>query len=82
MRLAEARGLKLRQSDRRVSQKILSRIGRYAHARQMKRVARETRKLKTILGRVVRDAMHKIGENRTLEACFHEPLMQTVRLLH
>ncbi len=33
--------------------------GRYARARQMRRSARETRKLKTWLGRVVRDVERK-----------------------
>ena len=35
---------------------------RYAHARQLKRAGRETRKLRTILGRVIRDVERKSQE--------------------
>lgn len=56
---AEKRGIKLRQSYRKVGKKALIMQGRYSHARQMKRSARQTRKLKTYLGRVVRDIDRK-----------------------
>jgi IS5 family transposase len=51
---AKRRGLGLRQSYRFVGKRALARQGRYAHARQMKRAKRETRKLKTYLGRITR----------------------------
>lgn len=57
---AEERGVKLRQSYRKVGKKALIMQGRYSHARQMKRAARQTRKLKTYLGRVVRDIDRKV----------------------
>ena len=56
---AEGRDIKLRQSYRKVGKKALIMQGRYSHARQMKRAARQTRKLKTYLGRVVRDIDRK-----------------------
>ena len=59
VREAEKRGLPLRQSYRRLGKRALARQGRYAHARQMKRAARETRRLKTYLGRVMRDIGRK-----------------------
>ena len=40
--------------------------GRYSHTRQMKRSARQTRKLKTYLGRVMRDIDRKF-KNKDLE---------------
>lgn len=52
---AKQLNIPLRQSYRFVGKKFLFRQGRYAHARQMRRAAKMTRKLKTILGRVVRD---------------------------
>ena len=52
---AEKRRIALRQSYPRLGKKALARQGRYAHARQMRRAARETRRLKTYLGRVMRD---------------------------
>ncbi len=50
MREARKRGIPLRQSHQRLGKKALARQGRYGHARQMRRAARETRKLKTYLG--------------------------------
>lgn len=56
---AERNGIKLRQSYRKVGKTALIMQGRYSHARQMKRSAKQTRKLKTYLGRVVRDIERK-----------------------
>jgi IS5 family transposase len=52
----------LRQNYRFKSKKLLAKQGRYAHARQMKRAAKMTRQLKTILGRVVRDIERKAAK--------------------
>lgn len=66
---AEARGIKLRQSYRRLSKKALSRQSGYARARQYKRARKMTRKLKTYLGRVYRDIQRKVEEpDKQLEA--------------
>jgi len=66
---AEQRGINLRQSYRRVGKKALIMQGRYSHARQMKRAARQTRKLKTYLGRVVRDIDRKaVDKDDTLKS--------------
>ena len=53
--LSKARGIKLRQSYKFVSRKALTKQTNYAHARQMNRSRRMTKKLKTYLGRVYRD---------------------------
>ena len=55
VRRAKSLGLVLRQSYRFQGKRMLAQQGRYAHARQMKRAAKMTRQLQTILGRVVRD---------------------------
>lgn len=75
---AEERGIKLRQSYRKVGKKALIMQGRYAHARQMKRAARQTRKLKTYLGRVVRDIDRKVVDK---DAPLADLLSVAVRLL-
>ncbi len=62
VRAADARGIKLRQSYRRLSKRALAKQGRYSHARQMKRSRRMTRKLKTYLGCVARDIARKSHE--------------------
>ena len=59
VREAQKQGIHLRQSYRFVGKKALIMQGRYATARQMKRAAKQTRKLKTYLGRVVRDIQRK-----------------------
>jgi IS5 family transposase len=59
VRRARSLGIPLRQNYRFKGKKLLAKQGRYAHARQMKRAAKMTRQLKTILGRVVRDIQRK-----------------------
>jgi IS5 family transposase len=52
---ARREGVKLRQSYVRVGKALLARQSRYAHAKQFKRARRCTRRLRTLLGRVIRD---------------------------
>jgi IS5 family transposase len=52
-------GLPLRQSYRRKSKKALIWVGRYSHARQMKRSNKALRSVKTMFGRVLRDIERK-----------------------
>ena len=56
---AKERGIDLRQNYNRKSKQMLLRQSRYSHARQMKRAKRGTRKLRTYLGRVIRDIERK-----------------------
>ena len=53
--LAKQRGLKLRQSYVRVGKGLMLKQSRYAHAKQYKRSQQCTRRLRTYLGRVIRD---------------------------
>ena len=62
VKAAEARGINLRQNYRRLGKKALVMQGRYSHAKQMRRAARETKKLKNYLGRVTRDIRRKATE--------------------
>ena len=59
---AKKQGIRLRQNYNRVSKKLLHQQSRYAHARQMKRARKCTSKLRTILGRVIRDIERKCPE--------------------
>ena len=59
VKVARERNILLRQNYNRKSKQLLFRQSRYAHARQMKRAQRCTRKLKTYLGRVIRDIERK-----------------------
>jgi IS5 family transposase len=78
VRRARSLGIRLRQNYRFKGKKLLAKQGRYAHARQMRRAAKMTRQLKTILGRVLRDIQRKAGKIRDQIA--DEPLRELVVL--
>ncbi len=80
VKLCAANGVKLRQSCARKGPEALLRANRYAHARQTRRMRREVRRLRTCLGRVVRDIRRKTGGNGDLEAVFAEELGKADRL--
>lgn len=82
VRQAQRHGLGLRQSYARKAPQALLMVNRYAKARQMKRKRRETRRLKTYLGRVTRDIERKIEHApEATQAAFREPLTRAHRLL-
>jgi len=59
---AKEHSIDLRQNYRRLSRQSLIKQGRYAHAKQFKRAARQTKQLKTYLGRVHRDIERQVKE--------------------
>ena len=59
---AQKAGVALRQSYALVGKAAETQAGRYAHAKQFNRMRREIRKLRTWLGRVIRDVQRKGGE--------------------
>lgn len=81
VKLAKCHGIPLRQSYVRKSRHTLAKVGRYGHARQYKRLRRETKRLKTWLGRVVRDIERKIGDHPDHQAAFANELQLAHRLL-
>jgi transposase, IS5 family len=80
VRLAKKHGLVLRQSYARVGKFTLIQQQRYAHAKQFNRAKRALRKLKTYLGRVIRDIGRKVKGNADLEAAFASQLMLARRV--
>jgi len=56
---AKSRGIELRQSYVRVGKRAAVMAGRYAHAKQFKRMHRQLRKLRTYVGRLIRDIRRK-----------------------
>jgi IS5 family transposase len=60
VKAAEELELSLKQSYKFVSKKALFKAGCYYRAKQMRRAARETKRLKTYLGRVSRDFKRKL----------------------
>jgi transposase, IS5 family len=75
---ARARGFELRQTYSRKGKMALRRQSGYAHAQQFKRAQKQTRILKTYLGRVVRDIERKAGD---LDDGLRELLALSHRLL-
>src|SRR5271166_4039143 len=74
VRLANQCGVDLRQSYRRVGKLALIKHQRYAHAHQFKRANKALRKLKTYLGRVIRDIGRRIEGNDGLQQMFAKPM--------
>jgi len=75
VKLAKRLGVDLRQSYVRVGKLALIKHQRYAHAKQFKRANKALRKLKTYLGRTIRDITRQIAGESGLKAMF-------ARLLH
>ena len=81
VRLAQKRGVQLRQSYRRVGKRALIAHQRYAHAHQFKRAGKALRKLKTYASRVIRDIGRKTTGNDSLSEIFVRPLYLARRVL-
>lgn len=78
---AKRAGIELRQSYTRVGKQALIAHQRYAHAKQFKRANRQLRKLKTFLGRTIRDIRRKIEGDGALEDAFLRPLWLGERVM-
>jgi IS5 family transposase len=59
---AKSENIVLRQSYVRVAKESMFKASRYAHAKQFKRMNKEVKKLKTYLGRLIRDITRKREE--------------------
>jgi IS5 family transposase len=81
VRQARQAGIKLRQSHSRLAKRAACKAARYAHAKQMKRMRREVKRLKTYLGRVFRDIARKIAGAAELVRRFSRLLSLVQRLL-
>ena len=62
VKLAEESGITLRQNYNREAPRVAMQIGRYAHARQFKRMGKALRHLKTRVGRVHREVERKLDQ--------------------
>ena len=69
---AKAHGVELRQSYARVGRRAEQQAGRYAHARQFRRMRGQPRKLRGWLGRGIRDvALASAGRSRVPDGHGH-----------
>jgi IS5 family transposase len=81
--LARESGIGLRQNYNRLAPRLAGQVGRYAHARQFKRMRKALRRLKGYTGRVLRDIerqLDKIPEG-ALRARIEEMIALVNRLL-
>ena len=62
VKIARQQGLVIKQSYEHVGRRLLMQSSRYAHARQMKRARACTRKLRTQLGRVIREIERQVTD--------------------
>ena len=74
VRLAQKHGVMLRQSYVRVGKVALIQHQRYAHAKQFKRANKALRRVRTLLGRTIRDIGRKIASRPELADVFARPL--------
>jgi IS5 family transposase len=81
VRQAKELGVVLRQSYVRVGKRALIAYQRYAHAKQFKRANRALRRLRTLLGRVIRDIRRKTTGRDELREAFVRPLHLAERVL-
>jgi len=84
VKLSKKHGVELRQNYNLVAKRLSFQIGRYLHAKQMKRAKKAMKKLKVILGRVVRDVERKLtlsSNCNALTKLFSTDLTLTKRLL-
>lgn len=81
VRLAKKTRLDLRQTYVRVGKLALIKHQRYAHAKQFKRANKALRRLRTYLGRTVRDISRQIAGDAELDALFKWSLYQASTVL-
>ena len=78
--LAKKHNVPLRQSYRRVAKRAAMMAGRYAHAKQFKRMNRRIKFLRTRLGRLIRDTRRKIDGDGKLKEVFAIPLGRAAQI--
>jgi len=79
-KLARVQGVPLRQSYARVAKRAALMAGRYAHAKQFKRMNNRIKFLRTRLGRLIRDIVRKTEGDEGLRTAFAVALMKARRI--
>ena len=78
--LAREAGIGLRQNYNRLAPRLLGQVGRYAHARQFKRMRKALRRLKGYTGRVLRDIERQL--DKVPEGALKARMMEMIALVH
>jgi len=83
VKAAQIHGLKLRQNYNRIAPRLAVQIGRYAHAKQFKRMRQAVRTLRSRVGRVHRDVQRQLGAlSESARVKIQELLQRTERILN
>ena len=78
--LAREAGIGLRQNYNRLAPRLTGQIGRYAHARQFKRMRKALRRLRGYTGRVLRDIERQLG--KVPEGALRTRLVEMIALVN
>ena len=78
--LAHEAGIGLRQNYNRLAPRLARQVGRYAHARQFKRMRKALRKLKGYTGRVLRDIERQL--DRVPEGVLRARMVEMIALVN
>ena len=82
VKLAGTLGISLRQNYNREAPRLAAQVGRYAHAKQYRRMKATLKSLRTVVGRVWRDIDRKLDrQNETQAAKANRILVRVKRLL-
>ncbi|MDR1709388.1 MAG: IS5 family transposase, partial [Candidatus Accumulibacter sp.] len=81
VRLAKRFGIELRQNYNRVAPRLARQVGRYAHARQYRRMRAALKRQRTLVGRVWRDVERHNGPLTPKQAAQKQELLAQVRRL-
>ena len=79
-KLAKEHGVPLRQSYARLARRAAMMAGRYAHAKQFKRMNKQLKFLRTRLGRLIRDIRRKTDGDEGLRKIFAVPLSRAAQI--
>ena len=78
--LAREAGIGLRQNYNRLAPRLAGQVGRYAHARQFKRMRKALRRLKGYTGRILRDIERQLG--KVPEGALRARLVEMIALVN
>lgn len=82
VKVAARHGLALRQNYNREAPRLAGQIGRYAHAKQFRRMKKSLRTLRSRVGRVMRDVERQLDQvSESARAALDELISRTKRIL-
>ena len=79
VKLATTLGIRLRQNYNRQAPRLAVQVGRYAHAKQFRRMKATLKSLRTLVGRVLRDIDRKLDRQDETTAARAEAILARVK---